>query len=58
MQSGDKENFFWKEGLRVLRDWKIWALAVSALLYGVGMASSSNFLPVSMMHMNLVYTLV
>ena len=44
--AGDKELFSWKEGLLVLKDWKAWAMGVSALLYGVGVASSSNFLPV------------
>lgn len=42
----EKEHFSWLEGLEVLYDWKIWVFAFSALFYGVGVASSSNFLPV------------
>ncbi|KAL2216043.1 major facilitator superfamily domain-containing protein [Thermoascus aurantiacus ATCC 26904] len=40
------EFFSWVEGIHVLKDWKVWTFAFSALLYGVGVASSSNFLPV------------
>ncbi|KAH8430923.1 uncharacterized protein LDX57_008587 [Aspergillus melleus] len=42
----ETEDFSWIEGLQALKDWKIWVFAFCALLYGVGVASSSNFLPV------------
>lgn len=42
----DEAEFSWSEGLQALRDWKVWVFGFSALLYGVGVASSSNFLPV------------
>ncbi|OKL57414.1 hypothetical protein UA08_07657 [Talaromyces atroroseus] len=42
----NKEDFSWRTGFDVLQDWKIWMFAISALLYGVGSASTSNFLPV------------
>jgi hypothetical protein len=40
------ETFSWHAGFYVLKDWRIWMFALSALLYGVGSASTSNFLPV------------
>ncbi|KAL3458117.1 major facilitator superfamily domain-containing protein [Aspergillus heterothallicus] len=42
----EKTEISWIQGMQVLRDWKIWALAGAVFLCGVGSASSSNFLPV------------
>jgi hypothetical protein len=36
----------WKAGLAVFGNWHVWAFAAMAFLCGVGVASSSNFLPV------------
>ncbi|KAI2781640.1 MFS general substrate transporter [Daldinia loculata] len=35
----------WDEAKRQLKHWPTWAFAFMALMYGVGVASSSNFLP-------------
>lgn len=52
----ESESFSWVEGIHVLKDWKVWTFAFSALLYGVGVASSSNFLPVILSHLTENYT--
>ncbi|OTA64761.1 MFS general substrate transporter [Hypoxylon sp. EC38] len=43
-QDQDKE-FRWEEAKKQLKHWPTWAFAFMALMYGVGVASSSNFLP-------------
>ncbi|KAK6954066.1 hypothetical protein Daesc_004028 [Daldinia eschscholtzii] len=43
-QDQDTE-FRWEEAKRQLKHWPTWAFAFMALMYGVGVASSSNFLP-------------
>lgn len=45
-QDQDK-NFHWDDALKECRDWTTWVYTLMPLLYGVGVASSSNFLPVS-----------
>lgn len=44
-QAQDKE-FRWDDAKKQLKHWPTWAFAFMALMYGVGVASSSNFLPV------------
>lgn len=46
-QDQDKE-FRWEDAKKQLKQWPTWAFAFLALMYGVGVASSSNFLPVSL----------
>ncbi|TQN67356.1 Major facilitator-type transporter hxnP [Colletotrichum shisoi] len=43
-QDQDKK-FRWEDARRQLQHWQTWAFAFLALMYGVGVASSSNFLP-------------
>lgn len=43
-QDQDKE-FRWDDAKKQLKHWPTWAFAFMALMYGVGVASSSNFLP-------------
>ncbi|KAF7562324.1 hypothetical protein G7046_g1811 [Stylonectria norvegica] len=43
-QDRDK-NFRWSDASHQLKQWQTWAFAFMALMYGVGVASSSNFLP-------------
>ncbi|KAI0147947.1 MFS general substrate transporter [Hypoxylon sp. NC0597] len=43
-QDQDKE-FRWEDAKKQLKHWPTWAFAFMALMYGVGVASSSNFLP-------------
>lgn len=45
-QDQDK-NFHWDDALKETKDWTTWVFTLMPLLYGVGVASSSNFLPVS-----------
>lgn len=45
-QDQDKQ-FRWDDAKKQLKHWPTWAYAFLALMYGVGVASSSNFLPVS-----------
>lgn len=44
-QDQDK-SFRWNDAIAQLKMWQTWVFAFMALLYGVGVASSSNFLPV------------
>lgn len=44
-QDHDTE-FRWYDAKKQLKHWPTWAFAFMALMYGVGVASSSNFLPV------------
>lgn len=46
-QDIDKQ-FRWSDAKAQLRQGSTWAFAFMALMYGVGTASSSNFLPVSL----------
>lgn len=41
------DRFRWNDAKAQLLHWPTWAFAFLALMYGVGVASSSNFLPVS-----------
>lgn len=41
------QNVGVKDVLKALLNWEVWAFSLMGLLYGVGQASSSNFLPVS-----------
>lgn len=41
------KQFHWEDARNQLKQWQTWAYAFLALMYGVGVASSSNFLPVS-----------
>lgn len=41
----NQEDFSFRHGFIVLKDWKIWIFALCGLLYGVGSTSTSNFLP-------------
>ncbi|GKT70261.1 vitamin H transporter protein [Colletotrichum tofieldiae] len=43
-QDQDKK-FRWEDAKKQLQHWQTWAFAFLALMYGVGVASSSNFLP-------------
>ncbi|KAF5011883.1 hypothetical protein FDECE_2016 [Fusarium decemcellulare] len=43
-QDQDK-HFRWSDAIHQLKLWQTWAYAFMALMYGVGVASSSNFLP-------------
>ncbi|KAI1088344.1 MFS general substrate transporter [Rostrohypoxylon terebratum] len=43
-QDQDKE-FRWDDAKKQLKHWPTWVFAFMALMYGVGVASSSNFLP-------------
>ncbi|WYZ46061.1 hypothetical protein EsH8_IX_000286 [Colletotrichum jinshuiense] len=43
-QDQDKK-FRWEDAKKQLQHWPTWAFAFLALMYGVGVASSSNFLP-------------
>ncbi|KAF9872286.1 hypothetical protein CkaCkLH20_10113 [Colletotrichum karsti] len=43
-QDQDK-RFRWEDAKKQLQHWPTWAFAFLALMYGVGVASSSNFLP-------------
>ncbi|KAI1074217.1 MFS general substrate transporter [Whalleya microplaca] len=43
-QDQDK-TFHWQDAKKQLKHWPTWAYAFMALMYGVGVASSSNFLP-------------
>ncbi|KAI2473610.1 MFS general substrate transporter [Annulohypoxylon bovei var. microspora] len=43
-QDHDKE-FHWDDAKKQLKHWPTWVFAFMALMYGVGVASSSNFLP-------------
>ncbi|KAI1383439.1 MFS general substrate transporter [Hypoxylon trugodes] len=43
-QDQDTE-FRWEDAKKQLKHWPTWAFAFMALMYGVGVASSSNFLP-------------
>lgn len=45
-QDFDK-NYRWDDVRTEARDWTTWVFTLMPLLYGVGVASSSNFLPVS-----------
>lgn len=45
-QDQDKQ-FRWNDAIDQLKMWQTWVFALMALFYGVGVASSSNFLPVS-----------
>ena len=45
-QDEDKK-FRWEDAVAEIRDWTTWIFTLMPLLYGVGIASSSNFLPVS-----------
>lgn len=45
-QDEDKE-FRWDDAAKEAKDWTTWVFTLMPLLYGVGVASSSNFLPVS-----------
>jgi hypothetical protein len=45
-QDQDKK-FHWDDALKETKDWTTWVFTLMPLLYGVGVASSSNFLPVS-----------
>lgn len=45
-QDQDK-SFRWDDAAKECRDWTTWVFTLMPLLYGVGVASSSNFLPVS-----------
>lgn len=44
-QDMDK-HFRWEDAKKETRDWTTWIFTLMPLLYGVGVASSSNFLPV------------
>ena len=46
-QDQDK-SFKWEDARAEARDWRTWVYTLMPLLYGVGVASSSNFLPVSL----------
>ncbi|KAI2614032.1 MFS general substrate transporter [Hypoxylon fragiforme] len=47
LDSQDQDKVFrWDEARKQLKQWQTWAFAFMALMYGVGVASSSNFLPV------------
>ncbi|XXH01867.1 hypothetical protein Hte_008229 [Hypoxylon texense] len=39
------KNFRWEDAKKETRDWTTWIFTLMPLLYGVGVASSSNFLP-------------
>lgn len=41
------KKFRWSDAKDQLLQWQTWVFAWMALMYGVGVASSSNFLPVS-----------
>lgn len=41
------KTFRWEDAKKECRDWTTWAFTLMAILYGVGVTSSSNFLPVS-----------
>ncbi|KAF4956251.1 hypothetical protein FSARC_11650 [Fusarium sarcochroum] len=44
--SQDQDKYFrWSDAIHQLKLWQTWAFAFMALMYGVGVASSSNFLP-------------
>ncbi|KAI0385898.1 MFS general substrate transporter [Hypomontagnella monticulosa] len=44
--SQDQDRAFrWEDAKKQLKHWPTWAFAFMALMYGVGVASSSNFLP-------------
>ena len=43
----EKKGFLWTDVRKALKSWQTWAFAFMPLMYGVGVASSSNFLPVS-----------
>ncbi|KAI4861915.1 MFS general substrate transporter [Hypoxylon rubiginosum] len=43
-QDVDK-NFRWEDAKKETKDWTTWIFTLMPLLYGVGVASSSNFLP-------------
>jgi MFS family permease len=46
--SQDQDKVFrWDDALKETKDWTTWVFTLMPLLYGVGVASSSNFLPVS-----------
>lgn len=42
----EDKKFRWDDALKETKDWTTWAFTLMPLLYGVGVASSSNFLPV------------
>lgn len=45
--SQDQDKYFrWSDAIDQLKMWQTWAFAFMALMYGVSVASSSNFLPV------------
>ncbi|KAI1763201.1 MFS general substrate transporter [Hypoxylon sp. FL1150] len=41
----EEEEFLWDDANKQLEHWPTWVFAFMALMYGVGVASSSNFLP-------------
>ena len=41
------KSFRWDDAQKECKDWTTWAFTLMAILYGVGVTSSSNFLPVS-----------
>lgn len=43
----------WNVAFAVVRRWQVWAFAAMAFLCGVGVASASNFLPVSFLRLFL-----
>ncbi|CAH0058143.1 unnamed protein product [Clonostachys solani] len=46
LDSQDQDKYFrWDEAIEQLKMWQTWVFAFMALLYGIGVASSSNFLP-------------
>ena len=48
LDSQDQDKYFrWADAIAQLKMWQTWVFALMAVLYGVGVASSSNFLPVS-----------
>lgn len=48
----------WNVAFEVVRRWQVWAFAAMAFLCGVGVASASNFLPVSLHLLYLVIILL
>lgn len=57
--SQDRDDTFrWEDAKKQLKHWPTWAYASMALMYGVGVASSSNFLPVSAISLSVNRQLV
>ncbi|KAK7226899.1 hypothetical protein V2G26_014902 [Clonostachys chloroleuca] len=41
----EDKRFLWEDAVKETKDWTTWVFTLMPLLYGVGVASSSNFLP-------------